>query len=157
MHRLDDPLISVAHPNHPLRRRESVAVKELGVSGQPLIVVDWSIESKLCQLQIQSGASLVMGQWELPPHAAYAVVSHGHGIALLTRSMVLNDLRSGLLVELNVTGLGSLSWTIAMVRKRDVAVNHGTIELIRPVVSTGPIMMHPLALRAENAILKACA
>lgn len=35
------------------------------------------------------------------------ISDEGQGIARLTRSMVLNDLRSGLLVELNVAGLGS--------------------------------------------------
>lgn len=114
---IQEPLLAVAPPTHALAQKKSVDVAELIERGNPFFHIDWSIEVSHWQSQMEAKGSAII---EVPPQTAYDLITHGIGVALLTRSMISDDLRMGKLVEIPVSDMPSLLRESVLVRfKRD--------------------------------------
>lgn len=110
--RFREPLLVVAHPKHPLTRREHVEGLELQREGQPFWLVDWGLEVRAWHARLAAGENSVT---EVPIHTAHDLVLRGLGVALLARPLVAADLATGRLVELPVRALPPFARESALV------------------------------------------
>jgi DNA-binding transcriptional LysR family regulator len=88
---------------------------------EPFLLVDWSIEAKRTQMELisQKGA-----EFEVPPPTAYDILKNGMGLALLTKTLVSQDIIEGNLVELKVKGFPQLYRESALVQfKRETEIS----------------------------------
>lgn len=111
--RFKEPLCFVAHRTHPVVRDESLNAERLMQRARPFLRVDWSPEAKSRQREmsaIQQEADL-----EIPPWTAYHFLKAGVGVALLTESMIKEDLERGELVQLDVPDVEPFYREIALV------------------------------------------
>src|SRR5258708_11751456 len=97
-----EPLIVVAHPEHPLARKENVESPELSREGQPFWLVGWGHEVRACHTRVSPVGSTIT---EVPIHTAHDLVLSGHGVALLARPIVAADRASRPLVALPLSDL----------------------------------------------------
>lgn len=100
---LKEPLTLVAHPGHPLAQVEHIMLSDLINQSQPFFLIDWNVEVKQWQSHLlgSSPSSTI----EVPPQTAYDLLLSGKGVALLTRTMVEQEVKTGRLVELCVQQL----------------------------------------------------
>jgi len=126
---VQEPLIVVTHPQHPLAQRSGLRVADLVQHGNPFLRVDWSVETRTWQIRVASDEP---SEVEVPPHTAYDLVVRGTGVALLTRTFVNRDLVEGRLVELGVSDLpGLLRETILVQVAREAPLPAVVQEFIR--------------------------
>ena len=92
-----EPLIAMAHANHPLARQQQVSIAELAASSDPFFAIDWSLEARYWQAHNLETQKAVV---EVPPQTAYDLLLNGIGAAFLTRSFARHGLQTGTLVEL---------------------------------------------------------
>ncbi|GCE22619.1 LysR family transcriptional regulator [Dictyobacter kobayashii] len=97
---LQEPLIAMAHANHPLTQQKQVSIAELAISSNPFFSIDWSLEARYWQAHSLTPAQKAV--LEVPPQTAYDLLSSGIGVAFMTRSFARHGLQSGKLVELAV-------------------------------------------------------
>ncbi|GHO46034.1 LysR family transcriptional regulator [Ktedonospora formicarum] len=95
---MKEPLMLVTHPNHSLAQKVSLTLSDVVSQGHPFFLVDWSLEVK--QWHSNLLASSLAERLEVPPQTAYDLIMHGEGVALLTQTMVNQDVKTGRLVEL---------------------------------------------------------
>jgi DNA-binding transcriptional LysR family regulator len=99
---LQEPLLLVAHINHPLAQQEQVKMSDLEELGNPFFFIDWSLEMRQWhRQQIVKNRTLV----EVPPHTARDLLLQGRGAAFLTHSFIRDDLKTGSLKEIPVVDL----------------------------------------------------
>jgi DNA-binding transcriptional LysR family regulator len=118
---IKEPLMFVTHPNHPLARKTEIDIEDLRKMDEPFLLVDWSIEAKRTQMELisQKGA-----EFEVPPPTAYDILKNGMGLALLTKTLVSQDIIEGNLVELKVKGFPQLYRESALVQfKRETEIS----------------------------------
>ncbi|QBD76157.1 LysR family transcriptional regulator [Ktedonosporobacter rubrisoli] len=96
---LKEPLILVTYPEHPLAQAEHITLAEIVSQGQPFFLIDWNVEVKRWQSHLLSAAP--SSTIEVPPQTAYDLLMSGQGVALLTRAMVEQEVKTGRLVELH--------------------------------------------------------
>jgi DNA-binding transcriptional LysR family regulator len=97
---LKEPLMMVTHPRHPRAQSQHITLSDVVSQGHPFFLIDWSAEVKLWQSQ--QLASFPSSIIEVPPQTAYDLVMSGEGVALLTKTMVEKDMKTGRLVELSI-------------------------------------------------------
>ena len=94
---LKEPLLMVTHPAHPLVQTKPLTLADIVKQSKPFFLIDWSVEARHWQASVFASQSSTI---EVPPQTAYELVSRGQGVALLTETMVKQDLQTGTLVEL---------------------------------------------------------
>jgi len=97
--RFREPLIAVAHPDHPLAQRQAVSFAEVVQKAAPFFLVRWSPAFTAKVERSTLGAGYTM---EVPMSTAQELLLGGMGASFLTRSLAEEDLASGRLVELGV-------------------------------------------------------
>ncbi|MDN4525115.1 LysR family transcriptional regulator [Fictibacillus fluitans] len=108
-----EPLVLVAHPSHHLAStNRTLSCADMIKNSQPYIIVDWSEESKHWQKSLLSPR---IDHLELPPATALDLVFSNNGIALLTESMVTEQLKDKKLVKLQPADLPALYREMALV------------------------------------------
>jgi DNA-binding transcriptional LysR family regulator len=110
--RFREPLIAVAHPSHPLARKERITSLELVHEGQPYWRVDWGPEVRAWHTHLMEVERPIT---EVPIHTAHELAVRGLGVALLTRSQVAADLKAVRLIELPIHDLPSFARESALV------------------------------------------
>lgn len=97
-----EPLVLVVPPGHPFVGRGPISMDDIQRHGKPLLLVQWGpvVNEFLAQIHPQPGDSL-----ELPIHTIRVMLLHGTGIALLTRTLVEDDLAQGRLFEIAISDL----------------------------------------------------
>jgi len=97
-----EPLVLVMPPTHILAGYESVSLEDVRQHGKPLLLVHWgsAISHFLANIHFQPGEAL-----EIPIHTVRALLLRGLGVALLTRTVVEDDLAQGHLVEVKIQDL----------------------------------------------------
>lgn len=95
---MKEPLVLVTYPRHPLVQKKHLTLSDVVSQGCPFFLIDWSMEVK--QWQSPLLASSPSGRIEVPPQTAYDLIMNGEGVALLTQTMVSQDVKTGRLVEL---------------------------------------------------------
>jgi DNA-binding transcriptional LysR family regulator len=97
---LKESLMLVTHPRHPLTQSLHITLSDVVSQSQPFFLIDWSMEVKQWQSQLlaSSPSSII----EVPPQTAYDLIINGMGVALLTQTMVQQDVTAGRLVELSI-------------------------------------------------------
>ena len=140
---VQEPLIVVVHPTHPLASKAAVELRELEQAGNPFFHIDWNHEVRAWQsrLSLEYGTQVEV---EVPPQTAYDLVLRGTGAALLTRTLVADDLIAGRLVEVTVEALPRLHRESVLVRfaqaeKLSTVVN----EFIRVLREEAGEFCHP--------------
>src|SRR5579884_2368305 len=96
---IQEPLLVVCQANHPLALKDGVDISELKAGANPFFHIDWSPEANRWQSQVFSQAAGVV---EIPPQTARDLLVQGIGVALLTRSLINDDLQAGRLVAIPV-------------------------------------------------------
>lgn len=113
-----EDVVAVTSPRHPLLRKESVTSADLHRDGPWLFT--WLDEPADAQLQPQGLGH--RSNLNLPAHTAKHLLLEGHGVALMTRTVVRDELARGELCELRgLTGLP---------KARGLALVHTGRELI---------------------------
>jgi DNA-binding transcriptional LysR family regulator len=103
--RLEEPLVLVTHPGHPLAQGEHLTIAEVMRQSHPFLLIDWSREVRHWQAQWRSSASAIV---EVPPQTASALISGGMGVGLLTHELAGLGITTGDLVELPVRDMPRL-------------------------------------------------
>jgi DNA-binding transcriptional LysR family regulator len=119
-HVVDDPVVCVVAPDHPLRRRRALTVETL--ARHRVAVHAWGIgaHALLDELARSEPARTNVRLISPPETVRVLAASAGH-IGVLARSAVVDDLGRGALVELAVRDLPAWSVTWWMVlRRRDI-------------------------------------
>jgi DNA-binding transcriptional LysR family regulator len=107
-----ESLILVTHPDHPLAQKDEIKLHDLSDMADPYLLVDWSVETKRVQREMLAGSN----DFEVPPQTAYDLLKGGMGVALLTETMVSEDIKQGTLVSLSVKGFPKLYRESALVQ-----------------------------------------
>ncbi len=97
---IKEPLILVTHPRHPLAQLEHITLSDIVSQSHPFFLIDWNVEVK--QWQSHLIATSPSSTIEIPPQTAYDLIMSEKGVALLTRAMVEQEVKTGRLVELCV-------------------------------------------------------
>lgn len=97
--RFREPLVAVAHPDHPLTKCEAVSFAEVVQEAAPFLLVGWSpaFSTKVKRAAHRPGSTM-----EVPVGTAQEMLLRGTGASFLARSLVGCDLRAGRLTELTV-------------------------------------------------------
>ncbi len=103
--RLEEPLVMVTHPGHPLTQGKHLTLADVMRQSHPFFLIDWSWEVRHRQSQWISSASSTI---EVPPQTAHELVSSGMGVGLLTHALVSQSLKKGELVEITVQDMPRL-------------------------------------------------
>jgi DNA-binding transcriptional LysR family regulator len=103
--RLEEPLVMVTHPGHPLTQGEHFTLADVMRQSHPFFLIDWSWEVRHWQSQWLSSASSII---EVPPQTAYELVGSGMGVGLLTHAVAGQGLKKGELVEITVQDMPRL-------------------------------------------------
>ena len=126
---VQEPLIIVTHAHHPLASMDTVELSELEQLANPFFHIDWSFEVKRWQSKLVTTSGTEV---EVPPQTAHDLLLRGIGAALLTRTLVANDLAAGRLVEIPVWGLPLLLRESVLVRlSREEKLPAAVNEFIR--------------------------
>ncbi|KZE67160.1 hypothetical protein AWM68_04695 [Fictibacillus phosphorivorans] len=128
---LQEPLIFVAHCNHPLAQKERIELPELK-RAEPYLLVDWSVETKNVQKDL-----IPFHNVEVPPQTALDMIKNGVGVSLLTETMVAKELKDGELVKLTVKDFPMLYRVSALVQlKRDTEISLSQESFIQTLFET---------------------
>ncbi|MDR7071095.1 LysR family transcriptional regulator [Fictibacillus barbaricus] len=118
---IKEPLMFVSHCKHQLARKAEIDIKDIRELADPFLLVDWSMEAKRYQLEL---ISQKRAEFEVPPPTAYDMLKNGMGAALLTETMVAQDIADGTLVKLNVNGFPQIYRESALVQfKRETDIS----------------------------------
>ncbi len=122
----EEPVVLVAHPEHPLARKRTVSQAEVARLARPLIRLRWwpQHDPRITALADRSGAFA-----ELPMETARHLVLHGTGAGFFVRTFIAADLAEGALVSIAVRGLAP-SRTSALVRRRRSPLSPAAAALI---------------------------
>jgi len=130
---LNNPIVAVAPPDHPLCHGQALALKDL--EPYPLLIREsGSGTRKACEEYFKDKRVHFTQTLEVASHEAQReCVVAGLGIALLTRHAVSLELATGLLVELPVAELPLYrSWCVVQARDRRLSpVAHAFLGFIR--------------------------
>ncbi|GER91036.1 putative HTH-type transcriptional regulator YwbI [Dictyobacter vulcani] len=110
---LKEPLIVIAHANHPLSQQQQVTLEDLQVGSRPFFQIDWNLDARYWQRNIQASQ---FASIEVPPHTAYDLLMSGIGAALMTRSFAHHGLQAGILVELPIPDLPAMQRECVLLR-----------------------------------------
>lgn len=139
--RLREPLVIVAHPDHPLARRKDISFAEVVQKAAPLFLIRWSPAFAAKVEEVEYGAGALM---EVPVGTARELLLSGVGASFLTRSLAEGDLANGRLVELGVADPLRLNRESALVRLPD---NGATPAVVSAFVDS-------LCLEAKKACVR---
>ena len=125
---IQEPLLVVTHAIHPFAQKKQITIAELVHQAHPFFSIDWNIEVMHWQSHMNTSERAMI---EVPPQTAYDLLLHGIGAALLTRPQVIDDLKTGTLVEISVTDLPSFVRESVLVRfKRDEPLSSAANEFL---------------------------
>lgn len=109
--RLREPVVLVVGPQHPLAGRGTISYAELVKAANPFFSLRWWKTMHPIITQIASESESITASTE----TARYMVRSGSGMGFFTRIHILDDLRSGALVELQVQELPPLVRDSALV------------------------------------------
>lgn len=117
---IKEPLTLVTHRENPLAYKKDIELQDLKEMDDPYLLVDWSVETKRTQVEVVPNGV----DFEVPPQTAYDMVKNGLGVALLTETMVAEDISSGTLVKISVKNFPQLYRESALVQlKREQGIS----------------------------------
>jgi DNA-binding transcriptional LysR family regulator len=110
--RLREPVVLVVSADHALAQRESITYADLLNAAHPFLSLRWwkTLHPTIAQIAAQSESSITVSM-----ESARHMVRAGIGLGFFTRVHVLDDLNSGVLVELTVEDLTPLTRDSALV------------------------------------------
>ena len=119
VHLYDDEVVLVADPGHPFARTRSADIEQVGQ--QPLIFFDkGSSYYGLVHGVFRDAGVVPRHAMELDSmEATKKMVEEGLGIAILPRVSVERELKLGLLVDIEITGVPRIRRQIALVYRRN--------------------------------------
>lgn len=111
--RLREPLVLVVPTGHPLAGRAPVTMEEVERVGGPFLLVRWGsgMNPVLSRIDTQVGPVV-----EVPIDTVQSLLRRGIGAAFLTRTLVMDDLAAGRMVEVAVADLPPLFRDSMLVR-----------------------------------------
>jgi len=127
---LQEPVVLVAHPRHPLATRKSPSREEVAQLTQPFFRLRWwpAHHPELVRLAERAGTAM-----EVPMEIARHLALHRQGAGFFARTYVAQDLADGALVEIPVRGLPRLTRGTALVRRRRSPLGPAAAELIQVI------------------------
>jgi DNA-binding transcriptional LysR family regulator len=125
---IEEPVVLVAHPKHPLAKRRAVSRDDVANLARPFFRLRWwpAHHPEITRIAERSGTAM-----EIPMEIARPLVLHGQGAGFFVRTYVAQDLADRTLVEIPVRGLARLTRGSALVRRRRSALGPATAELIQ--------------------------
>jgi DNA-binding transcriptional LysR family regulator len=108
-----EPLVLVVPAGHPLARQGPVTLRDVEQAGRPFLLVRWgpSMNPVLARIDLQAGPVV-----EVPIETVRHLLWRGIGTAFLTRTLVMDDLAAGRLIEVEVRDLAPLFRESTLVR-----------------------------------------
>lgn len=125
--RFREPLVLVVPHNHPLAGQGHVTIEEAAQQGRPLMRVRWGPSARPLMARLGGLDEVLV---EVPIDTARQLLLRGVGAAFLTRTLVMEDLAEGRLVELAVENLPPLFRDSALVHLRERALPSATQEFV---------------------------
>jgi len=109
---LRERVLLVVSADHPLARRGRITYADLLAAAKPFLSLRWwkTLHPTIAQIAAQSQSSITVSM-----DSARHMVRAGIGLGFFTRVYVLDDLKSGVLVELTVDDLEPLVRDSALV------------------------------------------
>lgn len=110
--RLREPVVLVVSASHALAEQDRITYAELLNAAHPFLSLRWwkTLHPTIAQIAAQSESSIIVSM-----ESARHMVRAGIGLGFFTRVHVLDDLNSGVLVELTVEDLKPLTRESALV------------------------------------------
>jgi LysR family transcriptional regulator, low CO2-responsive transcriptional regulator len=110
-----EPVVLVAHPRHPLARARRVTRDEVARLAGPFLRLRWwqSHHPQLDELARLSDTAV-----EVSMEMGLHLVSNGIGAGFFTRTYIAEEVASGTLAEIRVSGMAPLFRDSALVRRR---------------------------------------
>ena len=127
-----EPVVLVAHPDHPLARRRQVTRDDVARLSRPFMLLRWwqTHHKEILQLAERADASV-----EIAMEAGRHLALNGVGAGFFVRTYVADELQRGALSEIRIAGAAPLHRDIALVRRRHAGALSpalaGFIELLR--------------------------
>jgi DNA-binding transcriptional LysR family regulator len=111
---MEEPVVLVVSPHHPLARKKAVRRADVAALGRPLLRLRWwrAHHPAIVQLADETGSSL-----EVPLEVALVLVTEARAAGFFPRTLVAGALARGELVAVAVTDLAPLTRTCALVRR----------------------------------------
>ena len=127
---LQEPVILVAHPRHPLATRKSPSRDDVAQLARPFFRLRWwpAHHPELVRLAERAGTAM-----EVPMEIARHLALQRQGAGFFARTYVAEDLADGALVEIPVRGVPRLTRCSALVRRRRFLLGPAAAELIQVV------------------------
>jgi DNA-binding transcriptional LysR family regulator len=125
---VEEPVVLVAHPQHPLAKRKTVSRDDVANLARPFFRLRWwpAHHPEITSIAERSGSAM-----EIPMEIARPLLLRGQGAGFFVKTYVAQDLADGALVEIPVRGLGRLTRGSALVRRRRSALGPAAAELIQ--------------------------
>jgi DNA-binding transcriptional LysR family regulator len=127
---LQEPVVLVANPRHPLATRKSPSRDEVAQLARPFLRLRWwpTHHPELVRLAERAGTGM-----EVPMEIARYLALHRQGAGFFARTYVAQDLADGTLVEIPVRGVSRLTRGTALVRRRRSVLGPAAAELIQVI------------------------
>ena len=127
---LQEPVVLVAHPRHPLATHKSPLREEVARFARPFLRLRWwpTHHPELVRLAERAGTAM-----EVPMEIARHLALQGQGAGFFARTYVAQDLADGALVEIPVRGVSRLTRGSALVRRRRSPLGPAAAELIQVI------------------------
>jgi DNA-binding transcriptional LysR family regulator len=114
--RLEEPIVLVAHPRHPLAVRAAkgeTTVDDLIRHGRPLLALRWwpTHHPEMLRLAQRSGTTI-----DVPMDTARSLALSGAAVGFFTKAYIYEDLAAGRVVEIGLSDGPKLSRESAVVR-----------------------------------------
>jgi DNA-binding transcriptional LysR family regulator len=116
--RLHEPVVLVAHPNHPLAARSRVTPDDVARLGRPLFRLRWWQKHDPLILELAERAGPTV---EVAMETARRLALAGVGVGFFARTYVAEDLDRGALTEIVVREMPRIHRDSAIVRRRHAA------------------------------------
>jgi len=109
----EEPVVLVAHPEHPLAQKRGATRADLVRLGRPLLRLRWwqTQDREIVRLAERTGPAV-----EVPMEPARRLVLDGAAVGFFSRTYVAEDLARGALVALKIGDLPRFSRGVALVR-----------------------------------------
>ena len=125
---VEEPVVLVAHPKHPLAKRGTVSRDDVSNLARPFFRLRWwsAHPPEIARIAERSGTAM-----EIPMEIARPLVLRGQGAGFFVKTYVAQDLADRTLVEIPVRGLARLTRGSALVRRRRSVLGPAAAELIQ--------------------------
>lgn len=110
---MQDPVILVAHPNHPLSQYSSISQEHVALESNPFLLLQWW---QVCPMPIARLAARASNAAEVPTDIGRYLISEGVGAGFFVEAVVQNELERKEFTELSLSDMNPIYRGVAVVK-----------------------------------------